>query len=340
MKLGGRILKTGLAVVLTLYICQWFALSPSIIMVIAAVLTTQPTIYRSYRYFLEQLQANTIGALLGLMMVYVLGNEPIVIGLAVILVIMTNLLLKLDTTISLSILTVIAVMEQPDEVLNRFMLIMLGILLSLIINAILLPPNYEKTLKGKLKDLSEELSLLLRNMVEGVFDEKSLRAEKEKLEKDLKKADELYEMLKEESGLTRLKKKNQLQKTVIHKHFLESLKLMMKGLNVFRREGELEMEREIQENILALTQYFELIFMKYEGKVKVKQAHARNPKVAQENTELIEQLIHLDLDQEGRVRYIGVVSALIELSEQLNHLDQLVTSYRLHHSEKKEAAAD
>ncbi|CAM3380667.1 FUSC family protein [Marinicrinis lubricantis] len=328
MRLGGRMLKTGLAVVLSLYICEWLELSPPLIMVIAAVLTTQPTIYRSFKYFIEQLQANTVGAVLGLVGVYLLGSHPVVTGLVVIIVIIVNLFLKLDSSIGLSILTVITVMDAPSGALNRFLLIMIGIVLAIVINALILPPNYDKTMLQRIKELNERISLLLRNMVEGVFDEKSFREEKERLQHELKKADDLYELLKEQTGWTKKKRRELSEKAVIYKYFLEVLHLEMKSLTSFRRDGKKQLETEIQDNIFALTQYYEMIFLKFEGNVKVKQSSTRNERVMVENEQLIEKLVSEGGLHVDSIRYLTVVATIMELSQELKRLDLLVSNYR------------
>jgi len=134
MKLGARILKTGLAVVAAYYVCGWLNLEPTLLVVVAAVLTTLPSVYLSIRFFIDQLQANTIGAVLGVAAAAALGNDPLAIGLAVIVVILINMVLKLESTISLSIVTVIAVMEEPDAAIIRFVLIMTGVVLATVIN--------------------------------------------------------------------------------------------------------------------------------------------------------------------------------------------------------------
>lgn len=340
MKLGGRMLKTGLAVVLSLYICQWFNLTPPIIMVIAAVLTTQPTIFRSFKHFIEQLQANTIGVILGISVVYLLGNQPTVIGLTVIAVIIINLWLKFESSISLSIVTVIAVMGEPTEAMNRFMLILIGVFLSILINAFILPPNYENTLRTKIKGVGEDISLLLRNKVKGIFDEKSFREEKVRLHQELKKLDVFYELLKEETGISKKKKRSKIQRTVIYKHLIEALRLKMRGLEVIRTSDHKELEDEIQENIVALTQYFEFVYMKFEGKIKLKQTYQHIEKISLDNNEWIVSMLRKEEAASSLIHFLPMIAVITELTEHLRHTDQLVTSYLLYHNDNKKERSE
>lgn len=60
MKLGARILKTGIAIVLALYLATWLGLPTPVFAGIAAVFAIQPSIYRSFLTIVDQVQANII----------------------------------------------------------------------------------------------------------------------------------------------------------------------------------------------------------------------------------------------------------------------------------------
>jgi hypothetical protein len=63
MKLGARILKTGTAIVLALFLAELLKLPSPVFAGIAAIFAVQPSIYRSYLTIVEQIQGNIIGAL-------------------------------------------------------------------------------------------------------------------------------------------------------------------------------------------------------------------------------------------------------------------------------------
>ena len=151
MKFGARILKTGIAIVLALYISELLNLPAPVLSGIAAIFAIQPTIYRSYQTVLEQIQGNIIGALVAVSFVLLFGNDIFIIGLAVMVVITINLKLKMDKTIVLSIVTAIAIMEnQEGDFLNfafiRLSSVLLGIVSSFIVNLVFIPPKYEAKL--------------------------------------------------------------------------------------------------------------------------------------------------------------------------------------------------
>ena len=63
MKFGARILKTGIAVVLTLLVVQLLGLTPGLIAGIAAVNALQPNVHRSISQTWNQFRGNIIGAI-------------------------------------------------------------------------------------------------------------------------------------------------------------------------------------------------------------------------------------------------------------------------------------
>lgn len=146
---GPRVLKTGISVTLALFICSLANLEYSVFAGVAAIFTIQPSIYRTWKQVREQIQANTLGALLALFALYFFGSSPLVIGVVVISVIVICLKLKMEASISLTLVTVLAIMSAPGQedflyVLNRFAVILIGIASAFIVNLLILPPKYKE----------------------------------------------------------------------------------------------------------------------------------------------------------------------------------------------------
>ena len=162
MKLGARILKTGIAIVLALYLAELLNFPAPVLSGIAAIFAIQPTIYRSYQSVLEQIQGNMIGAIVAIIaFVLLFGNDYFIVGLAVMIVITINIKLKMDNTIILSIVTIIAIMEaQTGEffefALIRFLSVLLGILSSFMVNLLFFPPKYETKLYNRITSVTED----------------------------------------------------------------------------------------------------------------------------------------------------------------------------------------
>ena len=146
MKLGARILKTGIAITLALFACTLFHLPSPVFAGISAIFAVQPSVYRSYLTALEQIQANVIGAVFAIGFAFAFGHNPFIIGLTCILVIALALQLRLENTISIALVTVIAIMEYQganffDFALLRFATIMVGIVAASLVNLMFMPPK-------------------------------------------------------------------------------------------------------------------------------------------------------------------------------------------------------
>ena len=115
MKVGPRVIKTGIAVTLALYICSIFDLDSAVFAGMAAIFTIQPSIYRTWKQVWNQVETNTLGAIIALLGLYFLGSDPFSIGLVMIIVILISLKLKMANTISLTLVTVLAIMSAPGN---------------------------------------------------------------------------------------------------------------------------------------------------------------------------------------------------------------------------------
>lgn len=71
LKLGARILKTGIAIILAVSVASLLPSSAGMTTVagIAAVVAMQPSVYRTFKTIVDQFQGNIIGALLAVTMV-------------------------------------------------------------------------------------------------------------------------------------------------------------------------------------------------------------------------------------------------------------------------------
>lgn len=315
------------------YICEWFRLEPPLLVVVAAVLTTQPSIYLSVKFFLDQIQANVIGAVLGVIAVAAIGNDPIIIGLVVIVVISVNLLLKLESSISLSIVTVIAVMEQPDFALDRFMLIMIGIVLSIVINAAFLPPKPERQLLAKLQDLHARMLFLLRNMSDGLLEEAALTKEKTDLFAELKKADGFYQTYKEERNVLSKQRRSKAYKLVIYRNMLDVLRQELHLIRTFHPGRASVWNHASKRHILELAQIHETVIMKHEGKIKRNSNLERRNRLSDNASHVLESLWS-DAGEQPPAETFVLFGNLLELEKRIYHLDKMITSYVKYHYPK------
>ncbi|MEH7304694.1 FUSC family protein [Neobacillus drentensis] len=346
MKLGARILKTGIAIVLSLYLGQILHSPSPVFAGIAAIFAIQPTIYRSYLTIIEQIQGNLIGALLAVVFVLLLGNHIIVIGLAAIIVIAINLKLKLENTIGLSLVTLISIMETTGGNFIpfagiRFSTIMIGVFSAFLVNLVFMPPRYENKLYFKMTSTTEEIIRWIRLSTRHDFDHNLLKTDIVKLKENIIQMGLFYTMYKEERSYF---KKNSLEKSrklVIYRQMHSAAKKALDTLKRLHRfENELlhlpqTFQQAIQEQLDCLIYHHEQLMLRFIGKIP-------NPLTDSENNVCLnkKQLFDLFLlhqkennepDHPHQYHTMQIIASIIDYGEQVEHLDTLITSFHSYH---------
>lgn len=353
MKFGARILKTGIAIILSLLLAELLTLPSPVFAAIAAVFAIQPTIYRSYLSIVEQLQGNIIGAVIAVVFVLLLGNEIIIIGLAAIIVIAIHLKLKLGNAISLSLVTLIAIMVTPGDefiefALVRFSTIMLGVLSAFAVNLVFLPPKYENKLFLRISTTTEEISKWIRMNTRHASEHTLLKNDIGKLKDEIIKLDQLYLLYKEERNYFKKSTSVKARKLVIYRQMISTTKRTIEILKRLHRfENELsqlpdEFQTEIAQQLNNMIDRHEQIMLKFIGKVKPQTAKEDGPYYIDRK-----ELFQLFLSQQRAVdneiafyHIMQIISSIIEYDEYLDHLDVLVTSFKSFHKNENEVSIE
>ena len=204
MKLGARIFKTGIAITLALYLASWLGLPTPVFAGIAAIFAIQPSIYRSFLTIVDQVQANIIGAATAIIFGLIFEPSPIIIGLTAVIVITINLKLKIENTISIALVTVIAILESSGDNFLWFALVrtgtvILGVLSAFLVNLIFLPPKYETKLVSHVVENTDEVIKWIRLLTRKTTEHSMLKEDIEKLKEKMMKVDHLYLLYKEEN---------------------------------------------------------------------------------------------------------------------------------------------
>ncbi|PLR95405.1 FUSC family protein [Bacillus sp. T33-2] len=355
MKLGARILKTGIAIILSLFLAQLFDLPSPVFAGIAAIFAVQPTIYRSYLSIIEQIQGNLIGAATAVLFVLALGNNFFIIGLAAILVITLNLKLKLGNAISLSLVTLIAIMETPGDefiefALIRFSTIMLGVVAAFIVNLVFLPPKYENKLYNKNALLTEEITKWIRVSTRHASEHQLLKADIEKLREESIKLDQLYLMYKEERNYFKKNLLAKSRKLVIYRQMITATKKALETLKrLHRYENEFnqmpaEFQEAIQHQLDCLINHHEQVLLKFIGKVRA-EASFMEGDACLNKKELFELFLAQQKNmaaEDSPILYhvMQFVSIIMEYGEQVEHLDVLVSSFQSFHKDENQVTIE
>ncbi|MDT9026955.1 MULTISPECIES: aromatic acid exporter family protein [Rossellomorea] len=352
MKLGARILKTGIAIVLALLVSQLLNIPSPVFAGIAAVFAVQPTIYRSYLSIIEQIQANLIGAGIAVIFVLLFGSNPLIVGLAAVIAIAIILKLKLQNTIGLALVTLIAIMEVTDQdfiqfAFIRFSTIMIGVFSSFIINLIFLPPKYETKLYHKISDSTEEILKWIRLSSRHATEFHLLKKDLERIKEKLIKVDQLYLLYKEERDYFKKNSIVKSRKLVIFRQMISSTNRsfdILKRLN--RYENEIfqlpdELRGVIKGQLDCLLTYHEQLLLKFLGKMHPHTESEAQQDVCMHRKELMNIMIqevkqHSKDDNIHNFHLLHIFSAIFEYDEHLEHLEKLITSFQSYHKEDNE----
>ncbi|WNS76642.1 aromatic acid exporter family protein [Bacillus sp. DTU_2020_1000418_1_SI_GHA_SEK_038] len=355
MKLGARILKTGIAIILSLFLSQVFQLPSPVFAAIAAIFAIQPTIYRSFLSIIEQVQGNAIGALTAVVFVLLFGNDMFIIGLAAIVVITINLKLKIENTIGLALVTMIVIMETPsDEFIQfsliRFSTVMLGVFSAFIVNLVFLPPKYEKKLYYGISDITEETTKWIRLTIRHASEHKLLKNDIGKMKESVRNLDHLYIMYKEERNYFKKETIPKSRRLVIYRQMISTVKRSLDTLRKLHRfendlqEMPLDYQNAIQQQLDCLIHHHEHIMLKFIGKVR--------PNVVFEEGDIflnrkelfnlfISQKKEASLEDEDTLSHnMQIISAIIDYNEQVEHLDKLITSFQTYHKKANEMSIE
>ena len=160
MKIGARILKTGIAVTITMYLCKLLNLEPAFFGAVATVVNMQPTIFLTVKSAKDQILVHLIGVSAGLAFGYLIGGSPLIMGVVSILLIVVYIRLGLNAGISMGIVAALFVMGSSQELflphaLNRTGVIFTGLITAMVVNVFLWPPRYSQQLKTRLRESNE-----------------------------------------------------------------------------------------------------------------------------------------------------------------------------------------
>ncbi|MDE5414874.1 FUSC family protein [Alkalihalobacterium chitinilyticum] len=347
MKLGARIFKTGLAIILSLYIAIWIGLENPSYAALAATFAVQPSIHRSFQTILEQIQANIIGAVLAVIFVLTFGPEPFVVGLVTVIAIAIIIKLKLEaSTIPLAIVTIIIIMESPvDNFIEfasfRFLLILIGVFSAFIVNMVFIPPRYETKLYHQVVEYTEQTIQWTILLLSRDADHKAMRKDLSMLHEKMVKLENLFLLYKEERNYFIKNKYSKARKVVLFKQMiLSSQKISTILKNMERRENELfhmpeNLQELIRDQLRLLTDYHNRILLRYAGKVNSQPSPEVLEEIDEGKTNLMESYLELyeqaEISKEEWLHLLPIISHIMEYEEKLEHLDHLVDSFFTYH---------
>ncbi|MGM9925811.1 MAG: aromatic acid exporter family protein [Bacillus sp. (in: firmicutes)] len=354
MKIGARIFKTGIAIVLALGLAQLLHFPSPAFAGIAAIFAIQPTIYRSYRTIIEQLQGNIIGAAIAIGFVLLFGNHVIFVGMAAVIVIIINVKLKTENTISLSIVTVIAIMENQtgnflDFAFVRFFTVMLGIFSAFVVNLLFIPPKYETKLYYQISNVAEEIYKWIRISTSHVSEPIHIKSEIQATKEQLIKVEQLYLMYKEDREIFKKASLAKSRKLVVYRQMmittrkaLDILNKLNKYENQFHHMPE-SFQSAIQQQVEYLIIQHQQVQLKYIRKIKSSYEFEKEQGLSHQELLLLFLSLQKEVQDENEqdiYHMMALTSAMIEYEEHIEHLDTLISSFQTFHKDDDELKID
>ena len=239
--IGARILKTGIAVSLAIYLCTLLNLEPKVFSAVSAVINVQPSIYRSFRNALEQILTHVVSVIIAVISGYALGTNPIVMGLTSILIIAANVKLKLVHGIAMGVVAGIFVLDAPQHdflthALTRSYVIFVGLASALLVNSLLPQPRYNRLVLKNLVDLNDQAAKFFEELVRGfitldLISQEQFEQKRSKIKEHLRLTRSQFDLLKDQNKY--LKGDSFKDQEVWEKYLDFSVRLFYKSVEIY-----------------------------------------------------------------------------------------------------------
>ncbi|MUV05800.1 aromatic acid exporter family protein [Planococcaceae bacterium Storch 2/2-2] len=212
---GGRILKTGIAVFLTAWICQFFGFPPAFA-VITAIVTIDPTVTDSIKKAAIRFPASAIGAFYTVVFVAIFGHAPITYTLSAVLTILTCYRLNLHAGLLVATLTAVAMVDTVGSnaitaFFTRLGSTSIGLLVSIAVNILILPPQYTTNIETHMQHIRSQLGPFIRMAFEPL-----LKPDEWKTEKATKEMKLIQKEIDVTAGLLQLQERDVFHPFVAH----------------------------------------------------------------------------------------------------------------------------
>lgn len=203
---GGRIIKTGIAVLITSMLCyllKW----PEMFAVITAIVTIEPTALDSIKKAFIRFTATAIGAAYSVLFTFFFGDHPFTYTLVAVGTIFTCHKLRLHAGTLVATLTGVAMISTVHQQFIESFFVRLGttsigLIVSALVNLLVFRPDYSKNIIDKTKQLFLDAGLFIEKrgleLVNGQPLHKETKMKFQSLVKNLETIDILCENQKKE----------------------------------------------------------------------------------------------------------------------------------------------
>ncbi|MDP4126258.1 MAG: aromatic acid exporter family protein [Bacillota bacterium] len=320
MRFGWRIIKTGIAVTLCVFIAHLLHLEYPFYSAIASVIALQATMADSYTQGINRLKGTLVGAITGYLFALVSVNNPIWIGFGVVVTFVILKFMRWHEAMNTSSVMFIAITlnlegNPLNYAVNRLVDTALGIIIAFLVNWLVAPPKYRDEVEDTFDEARDQVIKLYRQAFRTVL-EPGKSVDKEAIQ-------DFEDVIKRAKKLVTLSRKEHLWgKTdeafrliyVEPVNRLERMSFAVEQILTFGKGWARPFSKELQRDLTKLSsQSYHLLSLITETNPSVA------PSICSETNELIVQ-IHdrLDLDTD----YAGLNKILLL---ELLHWVQIIT---------------
>ncbi|MBM2659532.1 FUSC family protein [Staphylococcus pseudoxylosus] len=354
MKLGARILKTGIAIILALFIASLLPDEAGLkaIAGVSAVVAMQPSVFRSIKTVSDQALGNVVGALLAVAMVTVFGDNVIIMGVTVILLIAILFRFNLAHVATLASVTALIIMGQHSgdfyvSAFYRFVLVMIGVISSSTVNLLFLPPKFESKIYYNSLNICSDIFVWFKLVLNDTSEYHHIKEDRGVISDRIKRLEQTFSYYEEERPFTKKQVYAQNRKKILFKevvrstrHAYEVLKKMNRYQNDLHNLNH-ELLLQIKLELDTLIAYHEQIFISLSKKAKYDVSQFDSQIENPQKKELMDAFQKEIIKNPYQTVYsyaniMQIISAIEEYRYTLEHLDRLRISFFSYHNNDNE----
>ncbi|MFZ5825767.1 MAG: FUSC family protein [Bacillota bacterium] len=171
--LGARIIKTGIAVFLSLAVFTWFGSSYATFAAVAAILAIQPSVNKAREVLRQQLLGNLVAGGIATAIGLWLPINPGTMALGAILVLGLLNQFKLSEAAGLAVVVILFIMERPEHdfllyTVARMGVIAGGMAIGFLVNRYIRPPDVSSRARDEIKEGAKEIDRFLQRLIASI----------------------------------------------------------------------------------------------------------------------------------------------------------------------------
>lgn len=205
--LGARIIKTGLAVFLSLVAFHWVGPQYATSAAVAAILAVQPSVRRARTIFGQQLLGNLVGGTVAAVLGLWLGNSPLGMALGVVVTLGICSQFRLTEAAGLSVFAVLYIMDRPEQDFllytgARVAVVAAGMLIGYLVNRFVKPPDFSVQVRDEIRSAQRAVASFGEHLLASLaapdhFEKEEVKAEIAEIRRHLESARSYLDLYQE-----------------------------------------------------------------------------------------------------------------------------------------------